>query len=361
MVFEDGLVHIIDGLIRKTGGGSAGADRRRGAQRSCEHARAGAFRRRLLWPRPRADGRGFILWSAACAERRRGNDRNSLRVRRPAGALTRPAAPARLSIAGFAPRETDIRVALEGARLTSSLDVASAMHRTIRSAGSPSPTSWRYVTASDGVLAISRDRRRRDRARSGHRSILANACNPRTLPRLLTGNVKYARPISGRSRPWLTLAAAKALVRAVRRRVGQGSTVNAYNYMVLTARAKNPSARPTSRRHPRRWNCVACRSCASIPIRELRLFQGARSTPRGRGCGEYVLQRRGSDRADRSPAIIRCDDRRALTVYSCSRGRVSRPGPRNRRPEPRRGSLNGSWSGKAKTNAVVELSGVRSC
>src|SRR5258706_5424998 len=55
-------------------------------------------------------------------------------------------------------------------------------------------------------------------------------------------------------------------------------------------------------------------------------------------------------RKPQSRRLIPCAARRAWTVYSCSRrkGRLSRSGPGNLEPEPRRGSLNGSWSGKAK-------------
>ena len=72
----------------------------------------------------------------------------------------------------------------------------------------------------------------------GHRSILANPCNPRARE-LLNERVKYREAIRPLA-PMATLSAAKALFDLSEG--GSDDEYNAYNYMVLTARAK-PQAR----------------------------------------------------------------------------------------------------------------------
>jgi carbamoyltransferase len=91
-----------------------------------------------------------------------------------------------------------------------------------------------FITASDGVIAIFQGPAETGPRALGHRSILANPCNPRTRE-LLNERVKYRegiRPIA----PMATLSAAKELFE-----LSDGASddeYNAYNYMVLNARAK---------------------------------------------------------------------------------------------------------------------------
>ena len=81
MVFEEVLFHIIDGFIRMTGSDrlvlTGGAALNAAANmRVLEHFDAGYYR-----SRPQAiDAASFV--GSACAGRRRGNGRSSLRIRR---------------------------------------------------------------------------------------------------------------------------------------------------------------------------------------------------------------------------------------------------------------------------------------
>jgi carbamoyltransferase len=95
-----------------------------------------------------------------------------------------------------------------------------------------------FITARDGVLAIFQGSAETGPRALGHRSIVANPCNPRTRD-VLNERVKYRegiRPLA----PMMTLEAAKRWFE-----LSDGASdddYNAYNYMVLTARAK-PEAR----------------------------------------------------------------------------------------------------------------------
>ncbi len=94
------------------------------------------------------------------------------------------------------------------------------------------------ITARDGVIALFQGAAETGPRALGHRSILANPCNPRTRE-LLNERVKYREAIRPLA-PMMTLAAAKDLFE-----LSDGASdddYNAYNYMVLTAMAK-PEAR----------------------------------------------------------------------------------------------------------------------
>ncbi len=95
-----------------------------------------------------------------------------------------------------------------------------------------------YITAQDGIVAIFQGAAETGPRALGHRSILANPCNPRTRE-ILNDRVKYREAIRPLA-PMLTLEAAKRWFD-----LSDGASdgdYNAYNYMVLTARAK-PAAR----------------------------------------------------------------------------------------------------------------------
>ena len=95
-----------------------------------------------------------------------------------------------------------------------------------------------YVTAQDGVLAILQGSAETGPRALGHRSILANPCNPRTR-QVLNDRVKYREAIRPLA-PMMTLSAAQQFFE-----LSDGAAdddYNAYNYMVLTAQAK-PDAR----------------------------------------------------------------------------------------------------------------------
>jgi carbamoyltransferase len=95
-----------------------------------------------------------------------------------------------------------------------------------------------FITARDGIVAIFQGPAETGPRALGHRSIIANPCNPLTRE-LLNQRVKHRemiRPLA----PMATLPAAKCLFELCDG--GADDDYNAYNYMVLTARAK-PQAR----------------------------------------------------------------------------------------------------------------------
>jgi carbamoyltransferase len=91
-----------------------------------------------------------------------------------------------------------------------------------------------FITARDGVLAIMQGPAETGPRALGHRSILANPCNPDTRE-VLNARVKYREAIRPLA-PMATLAAAHRWFD-----LSDGASdadYNAYNYMVLTVRAK---------------------------------------------------------------------------------------------------------------------------
>ena len=90
------------------------------------------------------------------------------------------------------------------------------------------------ITAQDGIIGVVQGAGETGPRALGHRSILANACNPRTRE-LINERVKYREPIRPLA-PMATLAAAKELFE-----LSEGAAddeYNAYSYMVQTVRAK---------------------------------------------------------------------------------------------------------------------------
>lgn len=91
-----------------------------------------------------------------------------------------------------------------------------------------------YMTAQDAIFALYQGAAETGPRALGHRSILANPCNPRTRENL-NARVKYREAIRPLA-PMMTLEAAKQFFE-----LAQGASAaeyNAYNYMVLTAQAK---------------------------------------------------------------------------------------------------------------------------
>jgi carbamoyltransferase len=90
------------------------------------------------------------------------------------------------------------------------------------------------ITAKDGIIGIVQGPAETGPRALGHRSILANACNPQTRD-LINERVKHREPIRPLA-PMTTLRAAKELFE-----LSEGASddnYNAYNYMVITAHAK---------------------------------------------------------------------------------------------------------------------------
>ena len=95
-----------------------------------------------------------------------------------------------------------------------------------------------YMTSQDAIFALYQGAAETGPRALGHRSILANPCNPKTRENL-NARVKYREAIRPLA-PMMTLEAAKQLFE-----LSEGASdadYNAYNYMVLTAHAK-PQAR----------------------------------------------------------------------------------------------------------------------
>ena len=95
-----------------------------------------------------------------------------------------------------------------------------------------------FMTAQDAIFALYQGAAETGPRALGHRSILANPCNPKTRENL-NARVKYREAIRPLA-PMLTLEAAKQFFE-----LSEGASdadYNAYNYMVLTAHAK-PEAR----------------------------------------------------------------------------------------------------------------------
>src|SRR5262249_19778481 len=92
-----------------------------------------------------------------------------------------------------------------------------------------------FITARNGIIAIFQGPAETGPRALGHPAIVAHPCNPRTREQLIQRVNHHAaiRPLA----PMATLAAAKDLFELSEGASDDG--YNAYNYMVLTARAKS--------------------------------------------------------------------------------------------------------------------------
>jgi carbamoyltransferase len=233
MVFEDALFHIVDYLIRETGSDrlilSGGTALNAVANmRLLDRFDAAYYKRTLgkdtqlhLWVPPVPGDAGVPIGAAYMFAHL-------------AGAGT--GAPLEHAFyCGFAPAEKEIRAALDGAP-----DIAWKYLGDISSPQRRNELAdfMAFMTARDGVFAIFQGPAETGPRALGHRSIVANPCNPR-IRDLLNQRVKYREAIRPLA-PMMTLEAAQQFFE-----LSDGasdSNCNAYNYMVLTARAK-PEAR----------------------------------------------------------------------------------------------------------------------
>ena len=191
---------------------------------------------------------------------------------------------------GMPPTEHEIRAAL-GA--SPDVEWIELVRRSTATARALYADFMAYMTAQDAIFALYQGAAETGPRALGHRSILANPCNPHTRENL-NARVKYREAIRPLA-PMMTLEAAKEFFE-----LSEGASdadYNAYNYMVLTAHAKprartlfHPSCMPTAP--------AACRSCARDRSAHLRLPEGARPPHRRRGRGQHLVQCRGPDRAD---------------------------------------------------------------
>lgn len=233
MVFEDALIHIIDDFIRKTGsdqlvltGGIA--LNALANMRLLDHFDEAYYRRNLgkqtrlhLWVPPTPNDAGVPIGAAYMGAYLAG------------AGIGAPLAHA--FYCGARPTEPEIRSVLENA--------ADVLWTRVGDVSDPKRREaiadlMAFITAHDGVIAIFQGVAETGPRALGHRSIVANPCNPRTRE-VLNARVKFREAIRPLA-PMMTLEAAKLWFE-----LSDGASddeYNAYNYMVITARAK-PEAR----------------------------------------------------------------------------------------------------------------------
>jgi carbamoyltransferase len=232
MVFEDAMIHVVDHLLRRTG-----ADRlvltggvalnAVGNMRLLEHFDRTWFRvaqnrdtRLHLWVPPTPGDPGVTIGAA-------------WRFAQMAGA-GRGAPISHAFYCGPSPTTGDIAQALDAP------DIAS---RPIGQVATPDGRDavadlMAFMVADGGVIALYQGSAETGPRALGHRSILANPCNAGTRERL-NQRVKYREAI----RPLAPMATREAAQQYFELQDGASDAdYNAYNYMVLTARAK-PGAR----------------------------------------------------------------------------------------------------------------------
>ncbi len=233
MVFEDALFHIADYLIRLTG--STQLVLSGGTSLNClanmhllEQFDEDYYRRYLkqenvrlhLWIPPNPSDTGAAL--GACYN-------FAMSHGAPLGPPLKHA-----FICGSAPANSSVEQAISEAQ-----DIQSQVLGNI-----DDPTECEkiadlvaYIISQDGVLGLFQGASETGPRALGHRSILANPCNPDTM-KILNAHVKYResfRPLA----PMLTMEEAKRLYD-----LSEGASdnnYNAYNYMVLTVNAKPES------------------------------------------------------------------------------------------------------------------------
>lgn len=233
MVFEDALFHIIGYAIRQTGsdrlvltGGvalNALANMRllEHFDEAYYHRQFGRQTRLHLWVPPTPGDAGVTIGAAYMFAYLAGVG------------VGQPLEHA--FYCGLAPTAAEIRAALDGAADVAWIPLGDVSTPERRDAIAD---LMAFVTAQDGVLAVLQGPGETGPRALGHRSILANPCNPRTR-QVLNDRVKYREAIRPLA-PMMTLAAAQQWFE-----LSEGAAddnYNAYNYMVLTARAK-PEAR----------------------------------------------------------------------------------------------------------------------
>ena len=233
MVFEDSLIHIIDWLIRATGsdrlvltGGAAlnAVANMRLLENFDESYYSRVLGRRTqlhLWVPPVPGDAGATVGAAYA-------------FAASVGAGFGP--PLKHAFyCGRASSISEILAALKSATDLAWTVVGNASHRSGIDAVAD---LMAFITARDGIIGIYQGSAETGPRALGHRSIVANACNPRTRD-FLNERVKHREQIRPLA-PMATLTAAKDLFELSDG--GSDDNYNAYNYMVLTARAK-PHAR----------------------------------------------------------------------------------------------------------------------
>lgn len=233
MVFEDALMHVIDHLIRTTGSerlvltGGIGLNAL-GNMRLLEHFDRSYYRRALgreaclhLWVPPVPNDAGVTVGAAYMG---------AYLVGHGLGAAIEHA-----FYCGMPPAQSEIRTALQASPDVEWIELASTDSYEARARYAD---FMAYMTTQDAIFALYQGAAETGPRALGHRSILANPCNPATRENL-NARVKYREAIRPLA-PMLTLEAAQEFFE-----LAEGASdaeYNAYNYMVLTAHAK-PAAR----------------------------------------------------------------------------------------------------------------------
>ena len=229
MVFEDALIHIVEHLIRATGGDQlvltgGTALNAVGTMRLLEHFDEDFYQREFgrrtrlhVWVPPVPNDAGVAVGAAFMGAYLAG------------AGLGAPLEHA--FYCGEAPTDTAIRDALAGATDLASMpigDVASAEGREAVA------DLMAYMTAQDGIIALYQGAAETGPRALGHRSIFANPRNPQTRESL-NARVKYREAI----RPLAPMMTREAALKFFALSDGAADAdYNAYNYMVLTAPAK---------------------------------------------------------------------------------------------------------------------------
>ena len=228
MVFEDALIHVVAHFIRATnsdrlvltGGTALNA---LANMRLLEHFDEGYYHRELrragrlhLWVPPVPSDTGVTVGAAYMAAYLAGYG---------VGAPIEHA-----FYCGSPPSERAIRAALGASPDLEWIELKSARNS---DAQAQFADFMAYMTAQDAIFALYQGAAETGPRALGHRSILANPCNPKTRENL-NARVKYREAIRPLA-PMLTLDAAKQFFE-----LSDGASdadYNAYNYMVLTAHA----------------------------------------------------------------------------------------------------------------------------
>jgi carbamoyltransferase len=229
LVFEDALFHVVEHFIRRTGGdrliltGGIGLNAL-GNMRMLERFDHNFYRDALgrdarlhLWVPPTPNDAGVTIGAAYMGAYL-------------AGAGIGPAID-HAFYCGTGPTTADIQTALDGAPDIAWVELGNATDPARREALAD---LMAFITAKDAIFAVMQGPAETGPRALGHRSILANPCNPKTRE-LLNAQVKFRETIRPLA-PMMTLAAARQWFD-----LSDGASdddYNAYNYMVLTARAK---------------------------------------------------------------------------------------------------------------------------
>jgi carbamoyltransferase len=229
MVFEDALMHVLAHWIKTTGcerlvlTGGIGLNAL-GNMRLLEHFDQDFFRRELgrdgrlhLWVPPVPNDAGVTIGAAYIGAHLAGYG------------LGEPARHA--FYCGLPPKSGEIRAAFAERNDVECVELAPCRTDEDRARYAD---FMAYITAQDAIFALYQGAAETGPRALGHRSILANPCNPKTRENL-NAQVKYReliRPLA----PMMTLAAAQEFFE-----LSEGASdhdYNAYNNMVLTAHAK---------------------------------------------------------------------------------------------------------------------------